>query len=160
MKVKLLHRVRLCDPMGCSLPCSSIRGIFQARVLEWVAFPSPNIWPLMEDFLFVGAKRLEYSVSGYKNDQKKHPGTSLVVHWLRLCTPSARGLGLIRPLVMELDPTKSSNAAIKDPECCKEDQRPCMPQLRRNKQIKINIKKKKHIPQISEVGIFRKCSCD
>jgi len=25
------------DPMGCSLPGSSIRGIFQMRVLEWVA---------------------------------------------------------------------------------------------------------------------------
>ena len=27
----------LCDPMDCSLPGSSICGIFQARVLEWVA---------------------------------------------------------------------------------------------------------------------------
>ena len=27
----------LCDPMDCSLPDSSIYGIFQARVLEWVA---------------------------------------------------------------------------------------------------------------------------
>ena len=27
----------LCDPMDCSLPASSIHGIFQARVLEWVA---------------------------------------------------------------------------------------------------------------------------
>ena len=27
----------LCDPMDCSLPHSSIHGIFQARVLEWVA---------------------------------------------------------------------------------------------------------------------------
>ena len=27
----------LCDPMFCSLPRSSIQGIFQARVLEWVA---------------------------------------------------------------------------------------------------------------------------
>ena len=27
----------LCDPMGCSLPGSSIHVIFQARVLEWVA---------------------------------------------------------------------------------------------------------------------------
>ena len=27
----------LCDPMGCSLPGSSVRGILQARVLEWVA---------------------------------------------------------------------------------------------------------------------------
>ena len=29
----------LCDPMDCSLPGSSVRGIFQARVLEWVAIP-------------------------------------------------------------------------------------------------------------------------
>ena len=27
----------LCDPMDCSLPGSSVRGIFQARVLEWGA---------------------------------------------------------------------------------------------------------------------------
>ena len=27
----------LCYPMGCSLPGSSIRGILQARVVEWVA---------------------------------------------------------------------------------------------------------------------------
>ena len=29
------------DPMDCSLPGSSIHGIFQARVLEWVPLPSP-----------------------------------------------------------------------------------------------------------------------
>ena len=27
----------LCDPMDCSLPGSSVRGIFQAKVLEWIA---------------------------------------------------------------------------------------------------------------------------
>ena len=27
----------LCDPMDCSLPGFSVHGIFQARVLEWVA---------------------------------------------------------------------------------------------------------------------------
>ena len=27
----------LCDPMDCSLPDFSVHGIFQARVLEWVA---------------------------------------------------------------------------------------------------------------------------
>ena len=27
----------LCDPMDCSLPGSSVRGIFQAIVLEWIA---------------------------------------------------------------------------------------------------------------------------
>ena len=30
----------LCDHMGCSPPGSSVRGILQARVLEWVAMPS------------------------------------------------------------------------------------------------------------------------
>ena len=27
----------LCDPMDCTLSCSSVHGIFQARVLEWGA---------------------------------------------------------------------------------------------------------------------------
>ena len=27
----------LCDPMDCSLPGSSVHGVFQARILEWVA---------------------------------------------------------------------------------------------------------------------------
>ena len=36
--VKSLSRVpTLCDPMDCSLPGSSLHGILQARVLEWVA---------------------------------------------------------------------------------------------------------------------------
>ena len=38
----MLSHVRLCDPMGCSLPGSSVHGIFQARLLEWVAFPPPR----------------------------------------------------------------------------------------------------------------------
>ena len=33
----------LSDPMDCSLPGSSIRGIFQARVLEWVAIAFSSI---------------------------------------------------------------------------------------------------------------------
>ena len=42
MKVKIESEVaQLCltlrNPMDCSLPGSSIHGIFQARVLEWVA---------------------------------------------------------------------------------------------------------------------------
>ena len=40
MKVKLLSRVRLCDTMDCSPPGSSVHGILQARVLEWIAMPS------------------------------------------------------------------------------------------------------------------------
>ena len=26
----------LCDPVDCSLPGSSVHGIFQARILEWI----------------------------------------------------------------------------------------------------------------------------
>ena len=35
----------LFDPMDCSLPGSSAHGILQARILEWVAFPSPGNLP-------------------------------------------------------------------------------------------------------------------
>ena len=33
----------LCDPMDCSLPGSSVYGIFQARVLEWGAIAFSKI---------------------------------------------------------------------------------------------------------------------
>ena len=29
----------LCDPMNCSPPGSSVHGILQARILEWVVIP-------------------------------------------------------------------------------------------------------------------------
>ena len=37
----------LCDPMDCSLPGSSVHGILQAWILEWVAMPSSrgSSWP-------------------------------------------------------------------------------------------------------------------
>ena len=37
----------LCHPMYCSLPGSSVHGIFQARILEWVAISSSSrsSWP-------------------------------------------------------------------------------------------------------------------
>ena len=36
----------LCDPMDCSQPGSSVHGIFQARILEWLPFASlGSSWP-------------------------------------------------------------------------------------------------------------------
>ena len=37
----------LCDLMNCSPPASSVHGIFQARILEWVAIPFSrgSFWP-------------------------------------------------------------------------------------------------------------------
>ena len=37
-KAKVLV-AQLCNPMDCSPPGSSVRGILQARKLEWVAIP-------------------------------------------------------------------------------------------------------------------------
>ena len=39
--------VLLCDSMDCSLPGSSVHGIVQAKMLEWVAMPSSRAssWP-------------------------------------------------------------------------------------------------------------------
>ena len=43
----------LCDPMDCSPPGSSVRGISQARILEWVAISfskvATNIWKEMNN---------------------------------------------------------------------------------------------------------------
>ena len=42
----------LSNPMDCSLPGSSIHGIFQARVLEWgaIAFSEKNIYFSLIDY--------------------------------------------------------------------------------------------------------------
>ena len=77
MKVKSESEVAqscpiLSDLMDCSLPGSSIHGIFQARVLEWgaIAFSKSNL------------------VSDNFRDTRES-GTSLAVQWLRLCTSTA-----------------------------------------------------------------------
>ena len=38
--MRSLSCLTLCNPMGCSLPGSSVYGIFQVRILEWVAISS------------------------------------------------------------------------------------------------------------------------
>ena len=47
MKEKVKSCPTLGDPMDCSLPGSSDHGIFQAKVLEWVAiYFSRGIFPI------------------------------------------------------------------------------------------------------------------
>ena len=47
MKVKVKWCLTLCDPMDSSPPGSSVHGIFQAWILEWVAisFSRGSSWP-------------------------------------------------------------------------------------------------------------------
>ena len=48
--VKLLQLCpTLCDPMDCSPPGSSVRGILQAGILEWVAMPSSRASSRLRD---------------------------------------------------------------------------------------------------------------
>ena len=65
MKVKSESEVAqscltLSDPMDCSPPGSSIHGIFQARVLEWVAiaFSKPIGEPL-KSLVFYYSEKIE-----------------------------------------------------------------------------------------------------
>ena len=60
----------LCDPMDCSLPGSSVRGILQARILEWVAMPSFSrfSWPRDPAQVWATSEALEMAkASGYQS---------------------------------------------------------------------------------------------
>ena len=73
MKVKSEREViQLCptlsDPMDCSLPGSSIQGIFQARVLEWGATAFSNNILLITGKYWVSQKvHLRFRASLWKN---------------------------------------------------------------------------------------------
>ena len=41
----LNHVQFFCDPVDCSLPGSSVHGILQAKILEWVAFSRGSSHP-------------------------------------------------------------------------------------------------------------------
>ena len=43
----------LCDPMDCSLPGSTVQGIFQARILEQVAIPPPDWFSWLRNWTHV-----------------------------------------------------------------------------------------------------------
>ena len=51
----------LCNPMNCSLPGSSVQGISQARILEWVAI---NLDPKLPSFSKEGKSTQLSSESG------------------------------------------------------------------------------------------------
>ena len=68
----------LCDSMDCSLPGSSVHGILQGRILEWVAIPFSR-----RIFLTQGS-----------NPHLSHCRQILncLSHWLRSATPSPQAL--------------------------------------------------------------------
>ena len=70
----------LSDPMDCSLPGSSIHGIFQSRVLEWGAIA-------FSVFLFYrGIKWISRKYYDFPRATHLH-GASLVAQWLKIHLP-------------------------------------------------------------------------
>ena len=72
----------LCDPMGCSLPGSSVHGILQARILEWFTITSSrgsweshlSIYPSTHTYIYVHIYVCEnldgqYNLRVYLEDQ-------------------------------------------------------------------------------------------
>ena len=75
MKVKSEREVaQLCptlsDPMDCSLPGSSIHGIFQARVLEWDAIAF-SVWQASVEQTMVQARWKNCSKFSWKSSHKE-----------------------------------------------------------------------------------------
>ena len=63
LKVKvLLAQSCLCDPTDCSPPGSSVHGILQARILEWVAISYPR-----GSFRLRDRTRVSYTVGSFFN---------------------------------------------------------------------------------------------
>ena len=79
MKVKSESEVaQLCptlrNPMDCSLPGSSVHGIFQARVLEWVAIA----YSAMDMNLSKLQETVEDRVGVAKNQTRFSNGTTIL----------------------------------------------------------------------------------
>ena len=76
----------LCDPVDCSLPGSSNHGIFQARILEWVAISFsrrsslPRNWTQV--FHIVGRR---FSVWATRTPELEHTVLRAWAHRVPLC---------------------------------------------------------------------------
>ena len=69
---KLVSAFILCDPVDYSPPGSSVRGIVQARILEWLPFPPP------EDLPNPGIESASYI---------SYVGRRVLYHWCHLGSP-------------------------------------------------------------------------
>ena len=82
------------DPMDCSLPGSSVHGIFQARVLEWVAvaFSPNNVRSLLFSLspslgLFTYFSGEWTGLHGFELAIRVRKSLSYPVLWVELCSP-------------------------------------------------------------------------
>ena len=77
MKVKAAQScLTLCDPMDCSLPGSSVRGILQVKILEWVAIPFSKGSSQPRD-----QTQLSHIAGGFLY-QLSHQGSPRILEWV------------------------------------------------------------------------------
>ena len=97
MKVKSESEVAqscptLSDPMDCSLPGSSVHGIFQARVLEWGAIAFSEYGPIHQNKIQFPLhvvsliRKLQlasylYLLEGRQNENHNHRKLSKLITW-------------------------------------------------------------------------------
>ena len=69
----------LCDPMDCSLPGSSVHGIFQARILEWGAISFSIICMYVHEKanIYAAAKSLQSCLTLSGSMDRSLPGSSV-----------------------------------------------------------------------------------
>ena len=75
----------LCDLMDCSPPVSSVHGLLQARLLEWVAFPFSRRSPSPKDHTWVSCIAYTFfTVRATREAQYKH--LEVYFGWIRSCS--------------------------------------------------------------------------
>ena len=70
-----------------SLPGSSVHGIFQARILEWLPFPSPGIFSTQESnpcLLYLLYWQADSFVSQVLTGFPTHTGCSKYISWMNI----------------------------------------------------------------------------
>ena len=83
----------LCDPLGCSPPGSSVHGILQARILEWVAMPSSRGSSQSRDWTWVSYVSRVGNLVLYHQCQLGSP-----LNWLKLYIKEGLSKSLVKIL--------------------------------------------------------------
>ena len=113
----------LCDPVDCSLPGSSVNGIFQAKTMEWVAilqgiFPTQEPNPCLLHLLHWQAYSLplpEHPPPGQEPLIRPGWGVGLPGITCEVCAPRALGSGVVKapwgPALQKLTPPSFPSAS-------------------------------------------------
>ena len=99
----------LCKPMDCSLPGSSVHGILQAQILEWVAMPSSRGSSQPRDQTQVShISGRFFTVWAPRESHEYQSGTLSLLWKIFLTQESNRGLLYCRQILYQLSYQRSN----------------------------------------------------